>query len=153
MYDKQPEEVYSIFEKLSQNSRHKNSRRKKGIYTVDASTETSIQIAQLVKKMDNLTTDLGQMKSWQQKVFIGERQVGGPGLEEEKEGQAMNNYNSRPRNDPYSNTYNPGWRNHPNYSWSNNNQTSGNQWGNNTQGTGNQWGNNNGNQRQFNAGA
>ncbi|KAK1582395.1 hypothetical protein Q3G72_014563 [Acer saccharum] len=42
MYDKQTEEVYSIFEKLSQNSRHKNSRRKKGIYTVDASTETSI---------------------------------------------------------------------------------------------------------------
>ncbi|XP_024178407.1 uncharacterized protein LOC112184382 [Rosa chinensis] len=22
-----------------------------------------------------------------------------------------------PRNDPYSNTYNPGWRNHPNFSW------------------------------------
>ena len=31
MYDKQPDEVYEIFEKLSQNSRHKNSRRKKGI--------------------------------------------------------------------------------------------------------------------------
>ncbi|KAG9446985.1 hypothetical protein H6P81_013113 [Aristolochia fimbriata] len=25
-------------------------------------------------------------------------------------------------NDPYRNTYNPGWRNHPNFSWSNNNQ-------------------------------
>ncbi|CAB4308768.1 unnamed protein product [Prunus armeniaca] len=23
-------------------------------------------------------------------------------------------------NDPYSNTYNPGWRNHPNFKWSNN---------------------------------
>ena len=23
----------------------------------------------------------------------------------------------RPGNDPYSNTYNPGWRNHPNFSW------------------------------------
>ncbi|MED6162704.1 hypothetical protein PIB30_073109 [Stylosanthes scabra] len=22
-----------------------------------------------------------------------------------------------PQNDPYSNTYNPGWRNHPNFSW------------------------------------
>ena len=28
---------------------------------------------------------------------------------------------SRPQNNPYSNTYNPGWRNHPNFSWSNNN--------------------------------
>ncbi|KAG9453397.1 hypothetical protein H6P81_006301 [Aristolochia fimbriata] len=25
-------------------------------------------------------------------------------------------------NDPYNNIYNPGWRNHPNFSWSNNNQ-------------------------------
>ena len=24
---------------------------------------------------------------------------------------------SRPVNDPFSNTYNPGWRNHPNFSW------------------------------------
>ncbi|CAL8988194.1 unnamed protein product [Prunus brigantina] len=28
----------------------------------------------------------------------------------------------RPRNDPFSNTYNPGWRDHPNFSWKNNNQ-------------------------------
>ncbi|XP_050369085.1 uncharacterized protein LOC126787211 [Argentina anserina] len=27
---------------------------------------------------------------------------------------------SRPKNDPYSNTYNPGWRNHPNFSWGGN---------------------------------
>jgi hypothetical protein len=25
-----------------------------------------------------------------------------------------------PKNNPYSNTYNPGWRNHPNFSWSSN---------------------------------
>ena len=29
--------------------------------------------------------------------------------------------NFRPRNDPYAPTYNPGWRNHPNFSWSNGN--------------------------------
>ncbi|VVA32708.1 Hypothetical predicted protein, partial [Prunus dulcis] len=34
----------------------------------------------------------------------------------------MNSYNQRPRNDPFSNTYNPGWRDHPNLSWKNNNQ-------------------------------
>jgi len=26
----------------------------------------------------------------------------------------VNNFNPRPTNDPYSNTYNLGWRNHPN---------------------------------------
>ena len=31
----------------------------------------------------------------------------------------------KPANNPYSSTYNPGWRNHPNFSWdpNNNNQT------------------------------
>ncbi|KAJ9185121.1 hypothetical protein P3X46_004785 [Hevea brasiliensis] len=29
------------------------------------------------------------------------------------------NFNQRQPNNPYSNTYNPGWRNHPNFSWSN----------------------------------
>ena len=28
--------------------------------------------------------------------------------------------NYGPNNNPYSNTYNPGWRNHPNFSWRNN---------------------------------
>jgi len=29
----------------------------------------------------------------------------------------VQNFNPRPTNDPYSNTYNPGWRNHPNLSY------------------------------------
>ena len=35
----------------------------------------------------------------------------------------MQNFNPRPppQNNPYSNTYNPGWRNHPNFSYRNNN--------------------------------
>ncbi|KAG9458218.1 hypothetical protein H6P81_002726 [Aristolochia fimbriata] len=33
-------------------------------------------------------------------------------------------------NDPYNNTYNPGWRSHPNFSWSNNNQQSSTQQSN-----------------------
>eukprot|EP00257_Ricinus_communis_P022201 XP_015581861.1 uncharacterized protein LOC107262176 [Ricinus communis] len=33
----------------------------------------------------------------------------------------MESYQPRqPRNNPYSSTYNPGWRNHPNFSWRNN---------------------------------
>ena len=36
---------------------------------------------------------------------------------------AMQNFNSRPQNNPYSNTYNPSWRNHPNFSYRNNNPT------------------------------
>ena len=40
----------------------------------------------------------------------------------------VNQGNFRPNNNPYSNTYNPGWRNHPNFSWRNQNvQNPGNQ--------------------------
>ena len=35
-------------------------------------------------------------------------------------GQANYVSNFQRQNNPYSNTYNPGWRNHPNFSWSNN---------------------------------
>ena len=33
-------------------------------------------------------------------------------------GSQGQNFQAR-RNDPFSNTYNPGWRNHPNFRWSN----------------------------------
>ena len=96
MYDKQPDEVYAIFEKLAHKSFHKNSRRKKGIYTIDASTESSIQMTQIMKKVDSFATEIGQLK---QKVFVGEHQAAGSGPEKE-EVNAMNNFNPRPRNDP-----------------------------------------------------
>ena len=60
----------------------------------------------------------------------GDRQLG-----QEEEVQAFGNF-QRPRNDPYSNTYNPGLRNHPNLSWTNNNHLGANnpQGGTNFQG-------------------
>ncbi|XP_031260249.1 uncharacterized protein LOC116118405 [Pistacia vera] len=42
-------------------------------------------------------------------------------LEFVEQANMMNSYNPRPH-DPYSNTYNLGWRNHPNFSWRNNQQ-------------------------------
>ncbi|CAA0834990.1 Unknown protein, partial [Striga hermonthica] len=36
---------------------------------------------------------------------------------------ALQGYQNRQPNDPFSNTYNPGWRNHPHFSWSNKNNT------------------------------
>jgi len=37
---------------------------------------------------------------------------------------AMQSFNSRPQNNPYLNTDNPDWRNHPNFSYQNNNPLS-----------------------------
>nr|ABB55347.1 hypothetical protein 9.t00011 [Asparagus officinalis] len=37
--------------------------------------------------------------------------------------EQMNAAFQRPRNDPFSPTYNPGWRNHPNFAWNQGNST------------------------------
>ena len=34
----------------------------------------------------------------------------------------VGNFNRQPQNNPYSNTYNLGWKQHPNFSWSNQNR-------------------------------
>ena len=34
----------------------------------------------------------------------------------------VGSFNRQNQNNPYSNTYNPRWRQHPNFSWSNQNQ-------------------------------
>ena len=42
-----------------------------------------------------------------------------PPASQYEEAQFVGAYGGRPpvKNDPFSNTYNPGWRNHPNFSW------------------------------------
>ncbi|CAA0816701.1 Unknown protein, partial [Striga hermonthica] len=41
--------------------------------------------------------------------------------EQPADANALQGYQNRSVNDPFSNTYKPGWRNHPNFSWANNN--------------------------------
>ena len=53
-----------------------------------------------------------------------------PASQEAEQVQYIQNRNNHPRNDPFSNTYNEGWRKHPNLSWNQSNQpreTMGNQ--------------------------
>jgi hypothetical protein len=38
---------------------------------------------------------------------------------DQEQANYMDQNNYPPKNNPYSNTYNAGWRNHPNFSWSN----------------------------------
>jgi len=44
-------------------------------------------------------------------------QVGSPFAQHTNEVNYVNNFNPMPANDPYSNTYNPGWKNYPNFSY------------------------------------
>jgi len=42
-------------------------------------------------------------------------QIGSPFAQDTNVVNYVNNFNPRPNNDPYTNTYNLGWRNHPNF--------------------------------------
>ncbi|KAG8493010.1 hypothetical protein CXB51_012669 [Gossypium anomalum] len=91
-----------------------------GVFNLDAITMLSNQVELLNKKIDGLygSTQVHP-------VMRCDSNGGGAhntdylsfnlGIEEEQV-QYMGN-NSRPQNNSYSNTYNVGWRNHPNFSW------------------------------------
>ncbi|XP_030963798.1 uncharacterized protein LOC115984958 [Quercus lobata] len=66
-----------------------------------------------VLELDSITSLAAQMKSF------NDCQVGNP-FAQSSYGQANYVSNFQRQNNPYSNTYNPGWRNHPNFSWRNN---------------------------------
>ena len=51
-----------------------------------------------------------------------------------KQANALGTYKQYSSNSPYSNTYNPGWRNHPNLSWRGGNNGQFQQQGNRFQG-------------------
>jgi hypothetical protein len=132
-----------LFDNLSENSQHRvsalrnersavpNSSKPRGMYEVHPSDNLPQQVAALTQKLDQLlcaghnplvpptppafaeacgicmspthyTTECPSASQYPE--FVHE-QV-----------QAAQGY-SRPTNDPYSQTYNSGWRNHPNFSW------------------------------------
>ena len=84
-----------------------------GIYEVEANTAVSAKLDQICKYMETLSTqsNIGATSS----TYGGAPEPTQP----EETVNYVNNFN-RHGNNPYSNTYNPGWRNHPNLSWSNN---------------------------------
>ncbi|KAA3465597.1 integrase [Gossypium australe] len=84
------------------------------IFNLDAVTMLSNQVELLSKKIDGLCgssqcdTNRGGMNNTEYPPY-------NPSTENEQVQYMGKNF--RPQNNPYSNTYNPGWRNHPNFSW------------------------------------
>ena len=109
-------------------------KKASGVYGVDAVDLLASKVDALAQRFDRLGTPSGSsMGSPSGAMFeVGafcevcgvqghisaECQSVFPGVEH---ANAMQTYGQRPQNNPYSNTYNPGWRNHPNFSYRNNN--------------------------------
>ena len=112
---KTPEESLTLFEDMAANSyewSHGRGREKRaaGVLEVNVATTIMSQVEALSRKIDGLTI------SQQQLAVVDPLGV------EEAQAEHVDYLGNpiRPQNNPYSNTYNPGWRNHPNFSWSNN---------------------------------
>ncbi|KAG9442238.1 hypothetical protein H6P81_018092 [Aristolochia fimbriata] len=129
MNKKTPNEVYELIEEISSNMYQ---------YPVERSTRGRVAdiqnvdpIVALQAQVESLTNQLSKLQKPSLVALICDMCGGGHPSQECQAGnvQAVNSFdhanyvsNFRKSNDPYNNTYNPGWRNHQNFSWSNNNQ-------------------------------
>ena len=108
-------EITEIYETLALNSQHRSSTvRKGGKYEVNQTTGMEIQMSNLTKQVQAMMAQNSDRN--QQQGGVNSVQDGDGMPYETEEVQAFNY--QRERNNPYSNTYNPGWRNHHNFSYS-----------------------------------
>ncbi|KAK8715306.1 hypothetical protein V6N13_042643 [Hibiscus sabdariffa] len=98
LLDKPPRESLEILEKLAQNYyQHPTSRRgttRRGTTQLDSSDTILAQISALTNMVKNMQRQSNTQEAAETSCYVG-------------------NYNK--------NTYNPAWRNHPNFSWKNQN--------------------------------
>ena len=105
----------------AERSRPSNHRRG-GIYALSEDTEMKEKLTTLTRRLEEL-----EMRSQHEMQAVNELPVSHPSCfdcqtnshpgEHCQEHAHVLNQNKPPTNDPYGNTYNPNWRNHPNLSW------------------------------------
>ncbi|XP_075489567.1 uncharacterized protein LOC142528407 [Primulina tabacum] len=126
---KTAEEGYEFLEEMAASSYHpqserNNQRKSAGVHQVTDFSAITAQLDALNRKLDSLNVGGTAMRL--QEIFCDK--CGGEHYAKDcqddnpfyvQEGAPINQVGvqNRPRNDPYSNTYNPGWRQHPNFSW------------------------------------
>ncbi|XP_050125739.1 uncharacterized protein LOC126603005 [Malus sylvestris] len=128
--NKMPAECQALFDTLALETQHSEARgRRAGVFEINNSTEfaSKAQVDVIASKLDTLLSMNGRASVPEVCSICavpGHATVGCPysvDFPEFVQEQAnMVNAYRRPGNDPYSNTYNQGWRNHPNLSWVNN---------------------------------
>ncbi|KAL0427072.1 UNVERIFIED_CONTAM: hypothetical protein Slati_2882000 [Sesamum latifolium] len=128
---KLPSEAFNIIDEIATNlysyGLERTDKRVVGIHSVDAMTTLSAQMAAFTHKVDNLGAVIWngapiepcgacvQMGHLSQDCKVGSQFS-------MHEDANFVSHGGRSNFNPYSNTYNPGWLSHPNFSWSNNQQ-------------------------------
>ncbi|CAL2256449.1 unnamed protein product [Prunus armeniaca] len=125
---KNAQESYNIYEMLGSNAQHKDTRGKRvGMYEISSNNDLALQVASLEKKLDstlNMVPKIAEVCAIYNipghPTYQCSASEAYPKFVQEQV-NLVNSYNQRPMKDSFSNTYNPGWRYHPNLSWKNNN--------------------------------
>ncbi|KAL0453492.1 UNVERIFIED_CONTAM: hypothetical protein Slati_1327300 [Sesamum latifolium] len=128
---KLPSEVFNIIDEITTNlysyGQERTDERAVGIHSIDAVSALSAQMTALTQTVNNLGAAMwngtpigpcgacGQMGHWSQDCKVGNQFS-------IHEDATFVSHDGRSNFNPYSNTYNPGWRSHPKFSWSNNQQ-------------------------------
>ncbi|KAK8666001.1 hypothetical protein V6N13_006154 [Hibiscus sabdariffa] len=126
LLDKPPREGLEILDKLTQNDyQHPTSRRgnaRRGTAQLDSSDTILAQIASLTNMVKNMQK---QPHIQEVKAFDASCEQCGSNHDASECGQQMESgcYVGNYNRNTMSNTYNPAWRNHPNFSWKNQNNT------------------------------
>ncbi|CAL2248125.1 unnamed protein product [Prunus armeniaca] len=127
--NKTPTECQTLFDTLAIETQHYDTRGKHaGIYEIGSSNAfaSKEQVDAITSKLDTLLAMNGRAPT-QEICSIcavpGHATISCPhGVDFpeflQEQANMVNTYR-RPGNDPFSNTYNPGWQRHPNFSWSN----------------------------------
>jgi hypothetical protein len=139
--EKSNEEAMELFKTLSEHSQQFSSRgrqgvKSKGMYEVNTNSKVKNQMDVLQKTLNMLvntmtTQNISPVQQFAQLQVCAICSHSDHTIEtyplylfaDQEQANYMGQNNYPPKNNPYSNTYNPGWRNHPNFSWNNNYNT------------------------------
>ncbi|KAL4597574.1 hypothetical protein ACB092_11G000200 [Castanea dentata] len=128
LMSKTHEAAYELLEELASNNyqwptERAMPRKIAGVLELDSITSLAAQMATLSQQLGKMNVNAIQTNvvcdHCSGNHSSADCQVGNP-FAQSSYGQANYVSNYQCQNNPYLNTYNPGWRNHPNFSWSNN---------------------------------
>ncbi|KAH9658480.1 hypothetical protein KPL70_023512 [Citrus sinensis] len=124
-------EVYEILERIANNNyqwpstRQAAARGTVGVHNVDTLTALSAQVTSLTRMVKAMTTapvTVNQISDVSC-VYCGEGHLFDNCPGNLTSINYVGSFNRQNQDNPYSNNYNSGWRHHPNFSWSYQNQT------------------------------
>jgi len=132
---KTEDEAYNLIEEMTLNNfqwstERAQPRRVGGKLEIDAITLLSAKVDTMTKRLDQMNVNAVSSSAASPCEICGSIehmslncQFGSPFSQDPNEVNYVLNFNPRPTNDTYSNTYNPGWKNHPNLSYRSNSNT------------------------------